>query len=94
LANRDKAPHAFKEELERGFALISQRPDVGAVATNVKLKGVRRIHLARVRYYLYYREKEGRVEVLALWHSSRRRNPTLKEPPSTPLQSPREKRGG
>ena len=94
LANRDKAPHAFKEELERGFALISQRPDVGAVATNVKLKDVRRIHLTRVRYYLYYRVKEDRVEVLALWHSSRRRSPTLKVPPNPPPQPDAEKRGG
>ena len=39
LANRDKAPNAFREELERGFALISQRPDVEAKATNVKLQG-------------------------------------------------------
>jgi plasmid stabilization system protein ParE len=40
LANRDKAPSAFKEEIERGFALIAQRPDVGAKATNVKLNGL------------------------------------------------------
>ena len=39
LLNRDKAPHAFKEELERGFAIVSQQPDLGAIATNVKLKG-------------------------------------------------------
>jgi plasmid stabilization system protein ParE len=49
LANREKAPEAFKEELERGFALIAQRPEVGAKATNVKLQGVRRIHLSRIR---------------------------------------------
>ena len=85
LANRDKAPQAFKEEIERGFALISQRPDVGAKATNVKLKDVRRIHLSRIRYFLYYRAIEERVEVLALWHSSRMKGPVLKEPPNMPL---------
>ena len=94
LANRKKAPHAFREELQRGFSLISQQPEVGASATNVKLKGVRRIHLSRIRYFLYYRVKEGRVEVLALWHSSRRKGPRLKEPPNTPLQPTAEKRGG
>jgi plasmid stabilization system protein ParE len=86
LANRDKAPDAFKEELQRGFALISQRPDVGAKATNVRLKGVRRIHLSRIRYYLYYRIQPDRVEVLALWHSSRLKGPSLKEPPNPPLR--------
>ena len=93
-ANREKAPDAFKEELQRGFALISQQPDAGAKATNVKLKDVRRIHLSRIRYFLYYRVKEERVEVLALWHSSRRKNLVLKEPPNPPLQPPAEKRGG
>jgi plasmid stabilization system protein ParE len=86
LANREKAPQAFKEELQRGFALISHQPDAGARATNVSLKDVRRIYLSRVRYFLYYRVKEGRVEVLALWHSSRLKGPKLKEPPN-PLQT-------
>jgi plasmid stabilization system protein ParE len=71
LANRDKAPNAFREEIERGFALISQQPEVGAKATNIKLKNVRRIHLSRIRYFLYYRVMPDQVEVLALWHFSR-----------------------
>ena len=84
LANRDKAPNAFREELERGFALISLRPDVGAKAMNVMLKDVRRIHLSRIRYFLYYRAMKDRVEVLALWHSSHLKGPILKEPPLEP----------
>jgi plasmid stabilization system protein ParE len=74
LANRDKAPQAFREELERGFALLSQQPEVGSHATNTKLKGVRRIHLSRIRYFLYYRILPKQVEVLALWHSSREKS--------------------
>jgi plasmid stabilization system protein ParE len=85
LTHRDKAPEAFKEELPRGFALISQRPDVGATATNVRLTGVRRIHLSRIRYFLYYRVQPDWVEVLALWHSSRLKGPGLKET-TTPFQ--------
>jgi plasmid stabilization system protein ParE len=60
-----KAPEAFKEELERGFALISRTPEIGAKATNYNLQGVRRIHLSRIRYFLYYRVRRERVEVLA-----------------------------
>jgi hypothetical protein len=41
LANREKAPQAFKEELLRGFTLISQRPEAGAKAPNDNLKDVR-----------------------------------------------------
>ena len=88
LANREKSPEAFKEELQRGFALISQQSEVGAKATNVKLKGVRRI-----RYFLYYRVQGDWVEVLALWHSSRLKGPILEGPPN-PLQPSAEKRGG
>jgi len=77
LANRPKAPEAFKEELQRGFDLISQQPGVGARATNVKLEGVLRIHLSRIRYFLYYRVRASRIEVLALWHSSRLKRPVL-----------------
>ena len=71
LANRPKAPEAFKEELQRGFDLISRQPEIGATATNVELRNVRRIHFSRIRYFLYYRVRPTRIEVLALWHSSR-----------------------
>jgi len=45
---------------------------------NVKLEGIRRLHLARIRYYLYYRvASEPAVEVLAFWHTSRADLPNL-----------------
>ena len=77
VANRPKAPEAFKEELQRGFQLISQQPGVGVRATNVKLKGILRIHLSRIRYFLDYRSRASRIEVLSLWHSSRLKGPPL-----------------
>ena len=77
LANRPKAPEAFREELQRGFDLISHQPGVGARAANVKLKGILRIHLSRIRYFLYYRVRTSRIEVLSLWHSSRLKGPSL-----------------
>ena len=76
-ANRLKAPEALKEELRRAFDLISQQPAIGARATNVKLEGVRRIYLSRVRYFLYYRVRSTRIEVLAFWHASRGSGPAL-----------------
>ena len=53
--NRSKAPNAIREELERAASIISVQPEVGARALNVSLAGVRRLHLARVRYYASYR---------------------------------------
>jgi plasmid stabilization system protein ParE len=72
-SNRPKAPAAFAEELERALQLIASQPAIGARAQNAKLTGVRRIHLARIRSYLYYRiaDSPPGIEVLALWHTSR-----------------------
>ena len=52
---------------------------IGTRATNVALPGVRRLHLGRVRYDLYYRQVDGppRLEILAFWHSSRGTLPPL-----------------
>lgn len=71
--NRPAAPDAFSDAIDKAFELICTQPNIGAVATNVKLPGVRRILLSKIRYYLYYRlkSKPQTVEVVALWHTSR-----------------------
>jgi plasmid stabilization system protein ParE len=77
--NRPKAPNAIREELERASLLISIQPEIGARARNTSLAGVRRLHLARVRYYIYYRvvTDPQRIEVLAFWHESRGSGPSI-----------------
>lgn len=76
--NRQKSPGAFVSDIENAFKLIASHPSIGARATNVNLPHVRRVHLARVHYHLYYRvTPEPAVEVLALWHTSRRDDPIL-----------------
>jgi hypothetical protein len=77
--NRPKAPNAIREELERASLLISVQPEVGARAQNIALPGVRRVHLARVRYDVYYRvvSNPDQVQVLAFWHASRGTSPPL-----------------
>lgn len=85
VENRPKAPAAFAEELTRALDLVASEPAIGAKARNAKLPGLRRIHLARIRYYLYYlyylyyrvRSSPATLEVLALWHSSRGSGPQL-----------------
>ena len=76
-ANRPAAPNAIREELEQAFELLSLQPRLGAIARNPRLSGVRRVHLGRTGYYLYYRirEVEQTIEVLAFWHSSRGSEP-------------------
>ena len=77
--NRPKAPNAVREELERAAVLVSLQPGSGALARNVSLPRVRRIYLARIRYYLFYRVASDpeAIEILALWHSSRQGAPPL-----------------
>jgi plasmid stabilization system protein ParE len=76
---RPKAPNAIREELERAASIISVQPEIGARARNASLSGVRRLHLARVRYYVYYwlLTDPERIEILAFWHESRGSDPPL-----------------
>jgi len=53
--NRPLSPGALDEELSEAFTFLISQPAIGAPALNAKTKGVRRVHLARVHYYLYYR---------------------------------------
>ena len=75
--NRPLAPGALDVDLAEAFSLLGVEPSIGAPALNVLTEGVRRVHLARVRYYLYYRVRQGQVEVLALWHTSRGAGPFI-----------------
>lgn len=78
-ANRTAAPNAIREELDRVFPMIAAQPQIGSRAANVTLQGVRRVHLPRVTYDLYYHVPEAplRLEVVALWHSRRGKGPPL-----------------
>lgn len=80
--NRPQAPEALREELEQAVHLIALQPEIGATARNIKLAGVRRVLLSRVRYHLYYRVvvvggAPQSIEVLALWHTSRGGSPPV-----------------
>ncbi len=72
VENRRSAPDLVRTELERAFLLISSQPDVGSPALDSGLESVRRVHLYRIRHYLYYRVAGGgTIQIVALWHTSR-----------------------
>ena len=77
--NRQAAPNAVRDELERAFALISLRPSAGSRASDLELADVRRVFLAKIKYQLYYRvlPNPKRVQVVALWHARRGKGPPL-----------------
>jgi len=75
--NRIAAPAAFDEDLAEAFLLLGAQPRIGARVTSIHTYDVRCLQLVRIRYSLYYRIRSDRVEVLALWHSSRGVEPNL-----------------
>ena len=77
--NRAAAPNAVREELQQLLDVVSVQPRIGGRARKVKLEGVRRIHMPRIRYHLYYHVTGTPefVEVVALWHSSRGSGPPI-----------------
>jgi plasmid stabilization system protein ParE len=78
-SNRPSVPNAVREDLEQALSLLATQPRIGPIARNVKLPGVRRVYLARIKYDLYYREIEESdiLQVLALWHSRRGAPPPI-----------------
>ena len=79
--NRLDAPEAVAEELTRALDILRYQPEAGAVAENVRLRGVRRILLARIHYHLYYRPRTRprRIEILEIWHAQRGSDPDFRD---------------
>lgn len=79
IENRSKAPNALDEEIERAFALIRILPGAGQPVDHPTIAGLRRLHLPRVHYYLFYvvSKADAVLEVVALWHVRRGRPPVL-----------------
>jgi plasmid stabilization system protein ParE len=77
--NRRKAPALFQQELRRAFKLLAEYPEAGAVTDEVDVSGIRRVLLAATQHYVYYRvnEMQQRIEVLAVWSTSRGEPPPL-----------------
>ena len=73
--NRPGAPGAVREDLDDMLSLLCAQPDIGTRARLAGLRGVRRVTLSRVRYYVFYRINGNSLEVLAFWHTSRGSNP-------------------
>jgi plasmid stabilization system protein ParE len=77
LANRLSAPLALRDDLKGAFTLLLRQPGAGAKVANARLPSVRRLHLGRVRYFVYYRVQGDDLLILTVWHASRRPVPAL-----------------
>lgn len=79
VEERPAAPSLFDEELAASIADLQRGITLGVVYATVRGARVYRILLPRSRYHLYYRlgVSGDRVEVVAIWHASRGRAPSL-----------------
>ena len=77
--NRAAATSLFVDELGSAYNLIRHQPSAGQLVLGAKSDRVRRVHLRRSRYHLYYQESDNgdAIEILAVWHTSRFGGPDL-----------------
>jgi plasmid stabilization system protein ParE len=76
-ANRPAAPGAVRNDLAAVFSLLVEQPGIGSEVTEASSPGVRRFHVDRIRYWVYYRVRGKRLEVVSVWHSSRGFGPAI-----------------
>jgi len=79
LRNRSKAPFAFADDFDSALDLLETLPGAGESVPHQRIRGLRRLFISRVRYFLYYTidESSELIQVLALWHASRGQAPRL-----------------
>ena len=75
--NRPAAPGAVRRDLQAALNLLLVQPDIGIRVKEASSPDVRRFHLDRIRYWVYYRVRGNRLEVLSVWHSSRGSGPAV-----------------
>jgi plasmid stabilization system protein ParE len=76
-AHRPAAPGAVRKDLEAAFSLLIEQPRMGGEVTQASSPGVRRFHVDRIGYWVYYRVRGTRLEVVSVWHSSRGSGPSV-----------------
>jgi plasmid stabilization system protein ParE len=75
--NRPVALGAVRKDLEAALALLVEEPGIGTKVVTARSGTVRRLHLTRIRYFVYYRVRGNYLEIVAFWHSSRETMPSL-----------------
>lgn len=75
--NRPAAPGAVAKDVGESLKLLAEQPGIGSKYEGTRAQGVRRLLLGRIGYFVYYREFSGSLEALAVWHASRKQQPSL-----------------
>jgi plasmid stabilization system protein ParE len=75
--NRPAAPGAVRQDLEAALSLLVEQPGIGAEVAGQGSADIRRFHIDRIRYWVYYRVRGQRLEIVSVWHSSRGIGPSI-----------------
>ena len=75
--NRPAAPGAVRTDVGEALALLARQPGIGTAYEGARTKGVRRLLVGRIRYFIYYRVTPDTLDVLAVWHVSCGKQPSL-----------------
>ena len=75
--NRPAAPGAVRIDIGEALVLLARQPGFGTAYEGARTKGVRRLLIGRIRYFIYYRVTPEALELLAVWHVSRGKQPAL-----------------
>ena len=75
--NRPSAPGAIRVDIGQALTLLAEHPGIGVLYEGARTKGVRRLLVGRIRYFIYYRATQDTLEILAVWHVSRGTQPSL-----------------
>lgn len=75
--HRPAAPGAVRKDLRAALDLLLEQPDIGSRVDQASSPNVRRFHVDRIRYWVYYRASGRRLTVLSVWHASRGRGPVV-----------------
>lgn len=75
--NRPSAPGAVRQDLQAALNLLLVQPGIGVRVNQASSQDVQRLHLDRIRYWVYYRVRRNRLEVLPVWQSNRGSSPAV-----------------
>ena len=75
--NRPAAPGAVRNDIGDALALLALQPGIGTAYEGSRTKGVRRLLVGRIRYFVYYHATSDTLEILAVWHESRGKQPSM-----------------
>jgi plasmid stabilization system protein ParE len=75
--NRTSAPGAVRIELTNALALLVHQPGLGEKVDTGRPIQVRRYLMSKTQRWIYFRVKNGALEIMSVWGAERESGPKL-----------------